>query len=168
MNKFATAFILVIMVMFSSAVHAQKFGYVNTDIVVADLPLVKEANTTIETLKAQLMKKGQDMIKDLQTKYADLQAKQNEISAVQLQVETDKLKKLEEEITLFEKESQQKVYVKSEELLKPIQEMINKAIKEVAAESGYQYIFDLRAGNILYADESTDVSTAVAAKIKKM
>ena len=168
MNKIATAFILVVMTLGATSVGAQKFGYVDTEVIVAELPQVKEANTNIETLKNQLTKKGQEMIQDLQTKYQDLQTKQNEISPKLLNEETEKLKQMEADIATFEKESQAKVYAKSQELLAPIQEKINTAIKAVASEMGYQYIFDLRAGNILYADEATNVSKLVAEKLKSL
>lgn len=166
MKKIAAVTIVLFFIGFSQSLTAQKFGYVNTDIVVADLPQVKEANTTIETLKSQLMKKGQDMVKDLQTKYQELQAKQNDISPLLYNQEMEKLKAKEEELQGFEQESQLKLQKKSAELLQPIQEKINAAIKAVASENGYAYIFDLRAGSILYADETADISTLVAAKLK--
>lgn len=167
MKNTASVFIALAFYLFSTqALTAQKMGYVNTDVVIAELPQVKEANTTIETLKGQLMKKGQDMIKDLQTKYQDLQSRQNEISPLTYNEELEKLKTKEGEIQAFEQDSQEKLQKKSEELLRPIQDKINEAIKAVALEQGYAYIFDLRAGNILYADETVDVSALVAAKLK--
>ena len=47
----------------------------------------------------------------------------------------------------------------------PIQEKIQGAIKDVAVEGGYQYIFDAQSDSILYADETTDVTRLVMEKL---
>ncbi len=148
-------------------VQAQKFGYINSQELISQLPEVKEANSNIETLKKQLQKKGQSMLASLQSKYEALQKKQanGELSPQQLEAEAAKLKSEEEALAKFEQTSQEKIYKKTEELLTPIQEKINNAIKEVAAENGYTYIFDSSMGLVLYADPSTDISALVKAKI---
>nr|HMU05608.1 OmpH family outer membrane protein [Saprospiraceae bacterium] len=64
-----------------------------------------------------------------------------------------------------EQSSQQKIYEKSEELLKPIQDKVNQAIKDVAAENGFLYIFDSSQGLVLYADPTADASKLVKAKL---
>ena len=84
-------------------------------------------------------------------------------------VEIDKqgaLLKLEEtKLGEFEKSSQEKIYLKSEELLQPIQDKVNTAIKAVATEGGYLYIFDSGMGMILYSDPAADVTNLVKTKL---
>ena len=150
---------------FSMTATAQKFGYINSQELISQLPEVKEANANIETLKTQLQKKGQDMITALQTKYSKLEADRDNYSPKQLEVEAGKLKAEEQKIAEFDQSSQQRIMTKSEELLKPIQERINVAIKEVAEENGYTYIFDASLGIVLYADPTTDVTALVKAKL---
>jgi len=134
---------------------------------ISQLPEVKEANSKIETLKKQLQKKGEDMVKSLQAKYADAQKRQADglISPKQLQEESARLQQEEQALGQFEQTSQEKIFKKSEELLSPIQARINDAIKAVAADNGYTYIFDSSLGLVLYADPGTDVSTLVKAKL---
>ncbi|MEM9544760.1 MAG: OmpH family outer membrane protein [Bacteroidota bacterium] len=149
------------------SVEAQKFGYINSQELISQLPEVKEANAKIETLKKQLQKKGQDMIATLQAKYTDLQKKQQDglLSPKEIETEAALLKEEETKLQTFEQTSQQKIFDKSEELLAPIQTRINNAIKEVAADNGYTYIFDSSLGLVLYADPGTDVSSLVKAKL---
>lgn len=149
------------------SVQAQKFGYINSQELIGQLAEVKEANAKIETLKKQLQKKGQDMITALQTKYTDLQKKQTDGLLSPKEVETQAALLKQEEVKLgeFEQTSQQKIYEKSEELLSPIQNRINNAIKEVATDNGYTYIFDTSMGLVLYADPGTDVTTLVKTKL---
>lgn len=158
---------LALFLMSTTMVSAQKFGYVNSQVLISQIPQVKEANANIETLQKQLEKQGQDMVAALQKKYQDLERKQGqgEISPKQLELEAQNLKQEEVQIGKFQQESQQKIYEKSESLLKPIREKIQKAIDDVAAENNYQYIFDQAVGIILYADSSTDITEKVKAKI---
>lgn len=160
-------FTLLVSFFMVSSVDAQKFGYINSQELISQLPEVKEANSKIETLKKQLQKKGQDMIAALQTKYTALQEKQakGEISRKALEEEAAMLQKEEEGIAKFEQSSQEKIFTKSEQLLAPIQEKINNAIKEVAADNGYDYIFDSSLGMVLYADPAADVSGLVKSKL---
>lgn len=150
-----------------NTLEAQKFGYINTAELLQSFSEVKEANANIETYRSQLLKKGQEMLQALQTKYQTLEKKQaaGEISPKQLEVEAQALKAEETKILEFEQDSQQKILNKSETLLNPIREKIQTAIDAVAAEGGYDYIFDYSTGFILYADSSTDVSAAVKAKL---
>ena len=58
------------------------------------------------------------------------------------------------------------LYKKREELVKPIQDEILKAIKEIAVEGNYTAIFDSASGgNILYANPKNDLSDQVLEKL---
>lgn len=158
-------FVAIAFVSLSMSASAQKFGYINSQELISQLPEVKEANANIETLQSQLQKKGQEMIVALQTKYQKLEADRDNYSPKQLEAEALKLKEEEKKIAEFEQTSSQRIVAKSEELLKPIQDKINNAIKLVAEENGYTYIFDASMGVVLYADPGTDVTQLVKAKL---
>lgn len=147
--------------------YAQKFAYVNTQEILQSLPDVKEANANIETFRNQLINLGQKKVETLRAKYADLEQKQQQgdISPKQLEMESQKLKEDEMKIAQFEQDSQQRIMEKSEELLKPIRDKVQKAIDDVAKENGYNYVFDASLGFILYADEKTNASAKVKSKL---
>ena len=151
----------------TTTLAAQKFGYVNTQEIIQNLPEVKEANSNIEAFQMQLQKKGQEMLQAFQTKYQDLERRQQEglISPKELEIEAQKLKEEEGKILEFEQNSQQKIVEKSESLLSPIRERIQQAINDVSAENGYTYVFDYSTGFILFADSSADVGPLVKAKL---
>ncbi len=156
---------LIVLFALSIGLQAQKYGYINTQELIIGLPEVKEANLVIEQMKDSLTAKGQSMVLSLQSKYKDLESRVNEISPNQLNKEKQTLQQEELALQQFDQSSQQLILQKSEELLNPIQNKINVAIQEVAKEGGYVYIFDAGVGNILYADESTDISELVLAKL---
>ena len=132
--------ILVMMIMSTVSLSAQKFGYINSQQLITQIPKVKEANANIETLQKQLEKQGQDMVASVQAKYKALEQKQaqGEISPKQLEVEAQGLKQEEAKIGQFSQESQQKIFEKQESLLRPIREEIQAAIDAVAKENGFQ------------------------------
>lgn len=158
---------MVICLATTVAVSAQKFGYINSQELIQQIPQVKEANAELETIKAQYEKQGQDKVTALQTKYAALERKQaqGEISPKQLETEAAFLEQERIEIAKFQQDIQQKLVEKSETLLKPIRDRIQTAIDDVAKENGYTYIFDQSMGILLYADDATDVSAQVKAKL---
>ena len=165
MNKF---FILVFAFIFSSlSVSAQKVAYINSQEILASLPEVKQANSDIEVMKGMFQKKGEEMVKDLQMKYQDLQQKQagGTLAPVEIEKQAAALKAEEAKVGVFEQSSQQKIMEKSEELLKPIQDKVNKAIKDVASENGFLYIFDSGMGVVLYADPAADATKLVKTKL---
>ncbi len=147
--------------------QAQKFGFVNSQELIQGMAEVKEANANIETYKSQLQKKGQEMVQSLQAKYQSLEQKKNqgELSPKQLETEAQTLQSEEVKIAQFEQESQQKIIDKSETLLKPIRDKIQNAIDAVAKENSYAYIFDASLGMILYAEDQTDVTNLIKAKL---
>jgi len=159
--------ICAVCLLITASISAQKFGYINSQELMQNIPEVKEANSNIETYRTQLQKKGQDMVKVLQAKYQDLQKKQElgEIAPKELEVQSAALKEEESSLMKFEQESQQKILKKSETLIQPLMDKINNAIKEVAAENGYDYIFDYSTGFVLFADQSTDVSQLIKTKL---
>ena len=107
------------------------------------------------------------MVKELQTKYQALQQKQasGELAPIEIEKQSAALKAEEAKLGEFENSSQQKIYEKSEELLKPIQDKITKAIKDVAAENNFLYIIDSGMGVVLYADPAADVTKLVKVKL---
>ena len=148
-------------------VQAQKIGYVDSQAVIADMAEVKEANSNLETYGSQLQKRAEQMYKSLETKAATLQQKRDggELSPKQLEIEMANLQKEEQKLIDFQSSSQNDIAAKQNELLQPILDRVQVAIDEVAAAEEYTYIFDSSQGVILYADDSTNITSKVKAKL---
>lgn len=161
--------ILSVCMALSQALTAQKFGYLNAQALLNEMPEVKEAEANLQTLQKQLQAKGEQMVADFQTKYLELERKnqQGEISPKELETESQQLKEQENEIAAYEQQMQRQILEKRNTLLQPIYDSVNEAIKQVAEEEGYAYIFDASPGTgiLLYVDESTDVMAKVKARL---
>jgi outer membrane protein len=166
MSKFMkTGSFLIIALLCTVALQAQKFGYINSQALMSELPKVKQADSDMEAYQKQLQKKGQDMVTGFQAKVQDFQ-KKVEAGEVPPKEQETKEKELEEErqkILAYEQEMTQLLQTKRDALLKPILDEFNTAVKAVATEGGYTYIFD--QGILLYFDATMDVAPMVKKKL---
>lgn len=165
--KYTLALLLVVAATLVS--DAQKIGYVDSGSLLTMMPKVKEAESNLETLGKQLQAKGQKMMQDFQVKYQDLErrAQAGDIAPKDQEAQVAMLKEEENKILAFEQDMQNQLAAKREELLAPILEEVRNAIQNVAKENGYSYIFDGSPGIgvLLYADETTNVTALVKAKL---
>ena len=150
-----------------TAVHAQKYGYVNSAAILAELPQVQQMRSNLESYGSILQKKGQQMLTDYQTKEQEAVQKEQagQLAPAEKEQVLADLQKKQQEIMAFEQEMQQKMVAKEQELLQPILDQVSQAIDEVAKENGYTFIFDASSGAILYADETSDITEQVKAKL---
>ncbi|MEO0734269.1 MAG: OmpH family outer membrane protein [Bacteroidota bacterium] len=166
MKKYIQLVVMAVLVFAATATaSAQKFGYVNSAAILAELPAVKAAESNLEAMQKQLQKKGQAMVQSFQQDYAALEQKQKsgEMAPKQVQEEAGKLEARQQEIAQFEQDMMAQIQTKRNELLEPIYKSVNDAIAAVAKEKGYQFIFDQQV--LLYGEEAADVSADVKAKL---
>ena len=165
MNKVIS--ILAFMVLTAFSVNAQKIGYVDTDYILTSIPEYKAAQTEIDKLSV-------DWQKEIEAKYSEIDKLYKAYQADAILLTDDMKKKRENEIINKEKEVKElqkqrfgvdgELFKKRQELVKPLQDKIYNAVKQVAEKSGLAIIFD-KAGqvSILYAntkyDKSEDVLT---------
>lgn len=164
-KKLSTISILLLALV--TGIQAQKFGYVNSAAILADLPEIKQMRSTLEGFQAQLKKQGEARVTAYQAKEQNaVQKKQRgEMTPKEEEQVMGELQKEQEEIYKLSQELDQKLAEKQQELMKPILEKVNKAIQDVAKEGAFQYVFDAQSGVILYADETTNITALVKAKL---
>ncbi len=149
-------------------VNAQKFGYLNSAVLLSELAEVKAADSELETYQKQLMSSGEAMVKAFETKYNQYAKEAGEglLSKIQMQEKEGELGLEQQKIQAYEVEVQQKIIKKRELLYQPILDKVKIAIEAVGKENGYTMIFDASNGTILHANEGDDVLALVKAKLK--
>ncbi|MEM9529042.1 MAG: OmpH family outer membrane protein [Bacteroidota bacterium] len=166
MKKYIQLALMAVLVFAATATaSAQKFGYVNSAEILAELPAMKAAESNLEALQKQLQKQGQAMVESFQKDYAALEekARGGTMSPKDQQTEAAGLETRQKEIQAYEQKMVQDLQEKRATLLEPIYKDVNDAIAAVAKEMGYQFIFDQQV--LLYGEEAADVSAAVKAKL---
>ena len=157
------------LLMGATQMDAQKFGYVDSNAILAGMPKVKEAESNLEALQKQLQAKGQKMMEDFQVKYEELQRRvqAGDITPKDQEAQTALLEEERNKILQFDQDMQAQMAEKRDSLLAPILEEVRTAITTVAKDNGYTYVFDGSpgVGVLLYADDSTNLTSMVKTKL---
>ncbi|MCB0515036.1 MAG: OmpH family outer membrane protein [Chitinophagales bacterium] len=168
MNKILSVLGLLFCLTWLQTTHAQvKFGHINSADLLVQMNEMKAADKELETFSKQIDAQYQAKVSNFQTKYQTFAeaAQRGELSPAAQSQKEKELQDLQTEIQNFEAEAQQNISKKRDELITPILEKAQKAIKDVADENGIAYIFDLSTGTILAYPASDDVSALVKAKL---
>lgn len=102
---------------------------------------------------------------ELESKYQDYQTNANTMSAIIRSTKEKEIQDLQARIEEFQVSAQQELQNKEAELTKPIIDKASEAVKEVAKENGYTYIFNSSEGLLLYSDPGDDVLPFVKKKL---
>jgi outer membrane protein len=105
------------------------------------------------------------MSKEYQKKMGDYQAQEKTMTDAVKEVKQKEITDLGTRIESTQKSAEEKVGVKKQELFKPIIDKAEKAIKDVAKEKGYDYVFDLSLGAVLVAKDGDSILALVKAKL---
>jgi outer membrane protein len=159
----------IVMLLTTAAAFAQKYAFVDTEYIRKDIPAFNTAQEQLDKLSKQWEKEVSDGYAVVEQMYKSYQSESVLLSQ-------DMKVKREEAIVTKEKEIKDlqnkyfgvegELFKKREELVKPIQDEILKAIKEMAVDGSYAVIFDTAAGgNILFANPKYDLSDQVLQKL---
>lgn len=145
--------------------YAQRFGYIDTDFILNKMPDFKKAQEEVDRLSVLWEKEIQEMAKGIEAQYNTLQAEQILLTDAMKKERTEAIKKKEGEM----KEYQKKVFgfegllfLKKQELIKPIQDKIWDAVDKVAKKNTLAIVFD-KSGELvmIYTDPRYDYTDFV-------
>ena len=169
--------VLFIMMLFavSLTASAQKFALIDMEYILKNIPAYERANEQLNQSSKKWQSEVETLAKEAQTLYKNYQSETVFLS------EEQKTKK-EEEIVAKEKEAAElkrkyfgpegELYKKRESLMKPIQDEVYNAVKEISEDKGYQIVWDrASAMSIIFASPKIDISNEVLIKLgysKKM
>ncbi len=171
MNRTA-GLLLVLVAAFAVPVSAQvKIGHVSSEAIMKELPDAQDAQRQLDALVVEWQNELQKMQQDWQRKF-DEYDKKKLIMTDQRRADAEKeLQASDRKIADYRnlKFGQNgELFNKQNELMKPVQDRVFKAIQDVAVEEGYDYVFD-KSGEILmmYANEKNDLTAKVLDKLKR-
>ena len=152
-----------------AAAIAQKFGYVDSEYIFKKIPAYKSAQDQLDKLSKKYQEEIDSKYKAVDDLFKNYQSEKVLLTEQMRQTRENEIVTREREV----KELQKKYFSpdgavpkKQEELMKPIQEKVFNAIKDLASDGGYATIFDV-AGNsgIIYNNPRYDLSDKVLEKM---
>lgn len=168
MKTLKTLLIAIAALTLTVAANAQelKFGHINSQEVLADMPDKLAAEKTLQDEALKLEEQLKIMSNDLQQKYEEYINKRDSLPELIRATKEKEIQDADQRIQSYRQMAQQSLAQKEQQLLGPIIEKVQKAIDEVGTENGFVYIFDLGSQIILYnSPQSVDVAPLVKAKL---
>lgn len=144
---------------------AQKFAYVDTQYILENLPEYKSAQQQLDRMSIQWQK-------EIEAKFAEIDKMYNDFQAEAILLTDDMKRKREEEIIDKEKAAKElqkqrfgkggDLLQKRQDLIKPVQDKIYNAIKEIATQKNYAVVFDKSSDlTMLFTNPKYDISDQV-------
>ena len=160
---------VITVITFASIGNAQKFGFIDTEYILNNIPAFTAAQEQLDKLSSQYQKELETMYAEIEKMYQNYQ---NESSSL-----SDAMKRRREDAIITKekdyKQLQSKyfgpngdLFTKRQSLVQPIQDAISKAVQEIANAEGYATIFDKAESNTLfYTNPCYDLSDQVLQKL---
>lgn len=143
---------------------AQKFGHVNYQEIIEQMPELAVVQAQIDTLTKQYENQFLMMRQEYENKIKEYQAGVETMPESIKEVRASEIGELQQRIEMFQQSAQSDLQNKQRTLMEPILTKLKEAIETVGKENGYTYIFD--GSVMLYTSpDADDVKPLVRAKL---
>jgi len=147
----------------------QKFAFVDSEYILSRIPTFRAAQEQLDRIATQYETEIEEQYKQLEKMFQDFQSEKVLLTEEMRRKRENDLAEREKTV----KELQMRyfgrdgmLFKKREELVKPIQDQVFNAVKEIATEGGYAVIFDAAgSANMLYTNPRYDKSDEVLQKL---
>ena len=161
--------LLCLLMIMGAQSMAQKFALVDMEYILKNIPAYERASEQLNQVSKKwqnevdaIQQEAQNMYKTYQSDLVFLSAEmksKREEAIVQKEQEAQDLKR-----KYFGPEGE--LFKKRESLMKPIQDEIYNAVKEISEDKGYQMVMDRASSmNIIFASPKIDISNEVLIKL---
>jgi outer membrane protein len=156
-----TVLVAIGMLIMSTA-FAQRFAYVDTDYILKNIPEYNSKQSQLDEVSVEWQG-------EIEARYTEIDRMYKEYQAEQILLTDEMKRKREEDIMAKEKDPKElqrqrfgfqgDLFRKRQQLVKPLQDKVYEAIKDVAKARGYAVIFDkASAMTMLYTNSKYDMS----------
>ena len=162
---------LMTMLMFlvGAAANAQKYALIDMEYILKNIPAYERANQQLDQKSKQWQAEVESARNAAKTMYENFQNQSSSLSAVQKKNRENEIVAKENaantlKVKYFGQDGE--LYKERENLIKPIEDKVSAAVKDIALARGYSMVIDrASAQNIVYASPSIDISRAVLTKL---
>lgn len=168
MKSVVKIFVLGILLFSAGFANAQtpKFGHIDLQALIGIMPERAVAEKQYTAYQKELEDALGTMQKEFQTKYLEYATKKDSLNETVRKMKEEDLNAMNERIQTYQQSAGQQLQTKQVDLMKPVLDKADKAVKAVGAEKGLLYVFDLSARSILYnSKESIDILPFVKTKL---
>ncbi len=142
-----------------------KLGHINSTQLLSFMPETKGADSALQKFGSALESQLKSMNAEYDNKVNEYKKDEASMAEPIRSARIKEITDLEGRIQDFQQQAQQSIQKKKEELYSPIISKADEAIKAVAKDNKYTYIFDSSYGVLLHAQESDNIMDLVKAKL---
>ena len=162
---------LVLILTGTTSLHAElKIGYVNSQRIMQEWEVAKEAQQKLDERSKELQSQYQEMLGKLDSMNQTFEKQKMMMSEERRQQKEQEIMQYRQKVQQYQMKKlgpQGEIYSIQQELTQPVLEKIQKVIQEVGDENNYDYILDSVAGNILYAAQAHNLTEQVIYKLER-
>lgn len=165
MNKFKVLLIAAAFLFSSSAVMAQKTGYIDVNTVIQIMPDAARIDSMMERFQQDsLGKQFESLVRDYKYRDSILSSKDTLTMPASVKLQHQQtLQNVAYQIQNWQSISQQYYQAKQNQYLEPVYRKVMSAVQAVAKEKGYSYVYDKAV--LIIGPTADDLLPAVAQRL---
>ena len=164
--------LLVLMAMTATSLQAQKYGHLNSGLILASMPGVNDSDEALKVYQDSLVTIGEAKAVELQKDFEAFMAEYDggNVPPIKAQEKQTEFQQREQELVQYEQVIFNLVNERRQVLLAPLITKLQEAIDAVGKEGAYSMLFETGASAtgfsaILFAPDSEDVSGLIKTKL---
>ena len=148
---------------------AQKFALIDMEYILKNIPAYEMTNEQLSQVSQKWQNEVEALQQEAQNMYKNFQSDLVFLSAEMKSQREEEIVKKEQEAQDLKRKyfgPEGELYKKRASLMKPIQDEIYNAVKEISEDKGYQIVWDrASAMSIIFASPKIDISNEVLIKL---
>ncbi len=132
-----------------------KFGHINGQELLSQMPERDSAEARLRAYGTDLTEQIEELHVEYNNKLQNYMSRRASLSDAIREARERELSELQQRIQEFEATAQQDYQRMQGEIMRPIIEKADNAIKKVAKQNGFLYVFDVSAGSVVYFSEAS-------------
>lgn len=147
----------------TTVVNAQKFGHINFEELIESMPEKQEALNNLQKEYNEVKNLIEEMSVEFNKKLMSAQKSYDTMSKTSQEMLEKELQESQLRIQQFQTTAEERLMKRREELLNPIIDKAEAAVKKVAEREGFMYIYDVSKGSqvLYYSSKSIDIMPMV-------
>ncbi len=142
-----------------------KYGYINADKVLQEMPDIAAANKELENYIKPINEHMREKNEEYQKKLQEFNKTKEQLSDFLRKEKQSELTKMQVDLRQFQLDAQKEINKKKAVLYQKAIDKLKTAINEVAKENGYRFIIDNSKGVLLYFEPEDNVEHLVKKKL---
>lgn len=162
-------FLVCALLVISFTAQAQKFALIDMEYIFQHIPEYERANEQLTQSSKQWQSEVEKLSQEAKDMYQSYQQASRKLSEAQKKQREDAIVAKEKSAVELRRKyfgPEGELSKKQQALLKPIEDKIYEAVKQIATQRGYAAVLDRASANsLIFASPSIDISNEVLAKL---